>query len=161
MTVHFRSLALSIGLAALCGSSQAAAQTIGAAQSFAVVGGTAVTAAGAGTTITGDVGVSPGTSITGFPGSATIAPPFETHANDSSAVAAQAAATSLYATLAGASGAVLLPAELGERQSPQALIPSPARRISLRQRTSRSTEMVRIFFRSGVRSPLTPSLASF
>ena len=46
-----------------CGVSSASAQTppsLGAAQSFAVLGGGSVTAAGAGTVITGDVGVSPG-----------------------------------------------------------------------------------------------------
>ena len=66
------------------------------------MGGSGVTAAGTGTVITGDVGVSPGTSITGFPAGATVAPPFATHANDTAAIAAQSAVTSLYATLAGA-----------------------------------------------------------
>ncbi len=40
---------------------------LGAAESFAVLGGTAVTATGAGTVISGNVGVSPGTAVTGFP----------------------------------------------------------------------------------------------
>lgn len=113
MTLKLRHLAVAIGLAAVSGAANASAQTIGAAQSFAVVGGTAVTAAGAGTTITGDVGVSPGTSITGIPGAAVVVPPFGTHANDAAANAAQAAATSLYAALVGTAGAVPLPMELG------------------------------------------------
>jgi hypothetical protein len=93
----------------------AGAQTpsLGAAQSFAVLGGQSVTVAGTGTTINGDVGVSPGTSITGIPGGGTVTPPFSTHPNDSAAVAAQAAVASLYASLAGASGGVVTNAELG------------------------------------------------
>src|SRR5688572_10748489 len=97
----------------LWGASPALAQSTGAAQSFAVLGGTTVTAAGTGTVITGDVGVSPGTSITGFPASAVVVPPFGTHANDTAAVNAQASATALYSTLAATGGATPLGAELG------------------------------------------------
>ena len=97
-----RSVALAIGFAVLFfAPSRALAQTLGSAQSFAVVGGSAVTAAGTGTVITGDVGVSPGTSITGFPAGATVVAPFATHANDAAAMAAQSAVTSLYASLVG------------------------------------------------------------
>ncbi|MEK6192569.1 MAG: putative Ig domain-containing protein [Chloroflexota bacterium] len=104
----------SVGLIALlCGASPALAQSLGSAQSFAVVGGTAVTAAGTGTVITGDVGVSPGTSITGFPAGATVVPPFGTHANDGAAIAAQSSVTSLYTTLAGTGGATATGPELG------------------------------------------------
>ena len=99
--------------ALILGSSGLSAQSLGSAQSFAVLGGSAVTAAGTGTVITGDVGVSPGTSITGFPAGATVVAPFATHANDAAAVAAQAAATSLYSSLAGTSGAAPLVTELG------------------------------------------------
>ena len=114
MKRNFLQLALS-GLAALlCTASPASAQPpLGSAQSFAVLGGTTVTAAGTGTVITGDVGVSPGTSITGFPAGATVAPPFSTHSNDSFAIAAQASVTSLYTTLAGMGGATPIAAELG------------------------------------------------
>jgi ice-binding like protein len=76
--------------------------SLGAAQSFAVLGGTAVTAAGTGSVITGDVGVSPGTAITGFPASATVVLPFAIHSNDSFASSAQDAAGSLYADLVAA-----------------------------------------------------------
>jgi large repetitive protein len=101
--------------AILCVASPAFAQppSLGSAQSFAVLGGQSVTVAGTGTIITGDVGVSPGTSITGIPAGGTVAPPFSTHSNDALAVAAQAAVTSLYSTLAGTTGAVPIVAELG------------------------------------------------
>jgi hypothetical protein len=108
-----RGVAVAIGFAVLLfGPSRALAQTLGSAQSFAVVGGSAVTAAGVGTVITGDVGVSPGTSITGFPAGATVVTPFGTHANDAAAIAAQSAASSLYVTLASG-GSTPLAMELG------------------------------------------------
>ena len=88
------------GLAAILWCcSPGVAQTVGDAETFAVLGGQSVTAAGTGTTIDGHVGVSPGTSITGFPGSATVLPPFSTHSNDGPAIAAQTATTALYVSL--------------------------------------------------------------
>jgi len=96
-----------------CGVSSASAQTppsLGAAQSFAVLGGGSVTAAGAGTVITGDVGVSPGVSITG---SFTVVSPYSTHQTDGPANAAQTSATALYVDLSTRGGAGPLGAELG------------------------------------------------
>ncbi len=92
------------GFAALLLSvAPAGAQSLGAAATFAIVGGSAVNANGTGSVIDGDVGVSPGTSITGFPAGATIVPPFTTHADpDGLAIAAQTSVTALYTTLAGA-----------------------------------------------------------
>ena len=79
------------------------AQSVGAAASFAIVGGSGVSANGTGSVIDGDVGVSPGTSITGFPANATIVVPFTTHADpDGLAIAAQTSVTALYVALAGA-----------------------------------------------------------
>jgi hypothetical protein len=91
----------------------ASAQSPGAAQSFAVLGGSSVTVAGTGSLITGDVGVSPGTSITGIPGGGTVVPPFSTHNNDGPAIAAQGATGALYTTLATMGGATVLGPELG------------------------------------------------
>ena len=107
-------LAVAAGFAALLsGVAPVSAQSLGSAQSYAVVGGTTVTAAGTGSVINGDVGVSPGTSLTGFPAGATVLPPFSTHANDGSAIAAQAATGALYTTLASTGGATAIGPELG------------------------------------------------
>src|SRR5450759_5403985 len=60
------SLLASMGFAVfLYGASPASAQVLGAAQSFVVLGGSSVSFAGSGNVMTGDVGVSTGTSVTG------------------------------------------------------------------------------------------------
>jgi hypothetical protein len=100
----------------LCGASPAEAQTapsLGDAERFAVVAGATVTAALTCTVINGDVGVAPGVTITGIPGSATVVAPYSTHANDAAAIAAQLSAIVLYADLACMGGATTLPHELG------------------------------------------------
>ena len=90
--------------------------SVGAAQSFAVKGGTSVTAASLGpveTVINGDVGVSTGTSITGFP-PATTTPPFVVHLpNDPATILANASILSLYNDLAARSGATPIGTVLG------------------------------------------------
>ncbi|MFT6109975.1 MAG: hypothetical protein ACJA2W_002898 [Planctomycetota bacterium] len=86
---------------------------LGDAQCFAVLGGSTVTAAGTGTVVAGDVGTTPGTSITGFPAGATVVAPSSTHSNDGAAITAQAATTALYTSLVGTGGAAVIAAELG------------------------------------------------
>ena len=84
-------------------ASPALAQTPGNAASFAVVAGSAVNVNGTGSVINGNVGVSPGSSITGLPANGTVTPPFQGNATtfvpSSIADAAQAAAGALFLDL--------------------------------------------------------------
>ena len=80
-----------------------------AADSFAVLAGQTVTNAGF-STINGDLGVSPGTALTGFPPgtvNGTI------HAGDPAAAAAQADLTTAYNDAAGRTPPIALPADAG------------------------------------------------
>jgi hypothetical protein len=97
------------------------APPLGSAKSFAVLGASKVTNTGP-TIITGDLGVSPGTAVTGFPpGSLTGG---TLHAGDATATAAQAAAHTAYGNLvAQACGTNLTGKTLGT--SPGAVQLSP------------------------------------
>lgn len=76
----------------------AAAQiSLGTAQSFGVLGGSTVTNTGA-TTVNGNVGVSPGTAVTGFPPGVVVGGAI--HANDAVAVQAQNDLTTAYNEIA-------------------------------------------------------------
>ena len=90
-----------VGFAALlCGVSPASAQTapsLGAAQSFAVLAGSTVTNTGS-SIITGDLGVSPGSAVTGFPPGLVTGGTI--HAADAVALAAQNAVVTAYNDLA-------------------------------------------------------------
>ena len=90
------------GLAAvLCGATPASAQTapsLGTAQSFAVLGGSTVTNTGP-SVITGDLGVSPGSAVTGFPPGTVVSGTI--HAADGVASGAQGSVTAAYTNLAG------------------------------------------------------------
>jgi hypothetical protein len=104
-----KTLILLLAIAALAGfQTQAKAVSIlGSAESYAVLGGSTVTNTGS-TTLTGNVGVSPGTSITGFPPGGvtggTIQP--------AGVSLAQSDLTTAYNGLAGMSPGSTLPADL-------------------------------------------------
>lgn len=109
---NYSGLLTSAGFVAfLLVSAPALAQTVGAAQSFAIMGGSAVTTAPPMSTINGDVGIDPSaaTFITGFPANATVTAPFTNHGNDAFAIAARAATTALFnsAALAPAGGVAI------------------------------------------------------
>lgn len=74
------------------------APTLGAAKPYAVLGGSTVTNTGS-TVVTGDLGLSPGSAVTGFPPGLVVSGTI--HAGDANAAAAQAAITTAYINLAG------------------------------------------------------------
>ncbi len=74
------------------------APTLGTAQSYAVLGASTVTNTGP-SLITGDLGVSPGTAVTGFPPG--LVAGGSIHAADAVALQAQTDATTAYGQLAG------------------------------------------------------------
>jgi hypothetical protein len=71
---------------------------LGAAGSYSVLGGSTVTNTGP-TTVTGNLGVSPGSAVTGFPPGVVVSGSI--HAADASAAQAQASVTTAYNTAAG------------------------------------------------------------
>jgi len=78
---------------------QAKAQSLGTAGDFAVLGGSRVTNTGA-SVVSGDLGVWPGSAITGFP-PGIVVPPGTTHADNAVAEQAQSDLTTAYNSLAG------------------------------------------------------------
>jgi hypothetical protein len=100
--------ALAIGAASTASFGQV---PLGTAQSYGVLGASTVTNTGP-TVISGDVGVSPGAAVVGFPpGTATGA----IHAADAQALQAQTDATTAYNFLAGQSCGTTLTGDLGGR----------------------------------------------
>ncbi|MEO7271062.1 MAG: ice-binding family protein [Vicinamibacterales bacterium] len=89
---------LSSASSAAAAGGAAAAPSLGTAQSYAVVAGSAVTNTGP-TTISGDLGLSPGSSVTGFPPGQFLTGAI--HAADAAALSAQTSVTQAYNSLAG------------------------------------------------------------
>ncbi len=90
----------------------AGAIALGSACGFGILAGSTVTnVAGTATTVSGDVGVSPGTAITGFGSPASITGAF--HSNDSVAQTAQVDLTTAYNNAAGAAGGAILAPDIG------------------------------------------------
>jgi hypothetical protein len=102
MTRRGLSLVAIVGLVTLLfGPSRASAQTappLGSAQSFAVLAGSTVTNTGS-STITGDLGVSPGSAVTGFPPGLVVSGTI--HAADAAAATAQNSVSTAYSNLQG------------------------------------------------------------
>jgi hypothetical protein len=97
---------------ATCPALPAPVSGLGAACSFGILGGSTVTnVVGTATTVSGDVGVWPGSAITGFGPPASITG--TTHAGDATAQTAQGDLTTAYNNAAGAAGGAVLPADIG------------------------------------------------
>jgi hypothetical protein len=84
----------------------ATAPGLGTAASFAVLGGSTVTNTGP-TIVTGNLGVSPGSAVTGFP-PGIVVPPSTIHTADAVALQAQSDVTTAYNDLAGQACDVVL-----------------------------------------------------
>ncbi len=94
------SLLAGIGFAALLyGAAPVSAQTLGTAANFGVLAGSTVTNTGA-SVISGNLGVSPGTAVTGFP-PGIVTPPGTIHSADAAAAQAQVDLTTAYVAIAG------------------------------------------------------------
>jgi hypothetical protein len=100
------SLMASVGLAALLSLAQpgaalaATAPPLGTAADFAVLAGSTVTNTGSCVISSGNVGVSPGSAVTGFP-PGIVSSPYTIHAADAVAAQAQIDLTTAYNNLAG------------------------------------------------------------
>lgn len=95
---------------------------LGTAANFAVLGAATVTNTGA-TTIKGDLGLSPGTSVTGFPPGQVIG---TVYTADSVALRAQADLTTAYNDAAALAATATIPVELGGTTETPGVYVSPA-----------------------------------
>jgi hypothetical protein len=104
-----------LGLATITTDVKAAGQApvnLGAAASFGVLAATTVTNTGA-TAVTGDLGLSPGTSVVGFPPTGPGTLTGTQHINDTVAALAQADLTTAYNDLAGRTGGAAVSGNIG------------------------------------------------
>jgi len=90
---------------------------LGAACSFGILGATPVVSNVGPSIVTGDVGIWPALSITGFP-PGTVASPGVLHPGDSVAMTAQGALTTAYNTAAGTAGGAAITADIGGQTLP-------------------------------------------
>ena len=97
-TVRFLTIAGSLALLNAVPASAQTAPSLGSAQSYAVLGGSTVTNTGP-SVIGGDLGLSPGTAVTGFPPGVVVGGAI--HAADATALAAQNSLTTAYNSAAG------------------------------------------------------------
>jgi hypothetical protein len=104
------------------------ALVLGAACSFGILGATPVVSSVGPTIVTGDVGISPGASITGFP-PGTITGAF--HAADSIAGTAQGDLTTAFNNAAGAAGGAVLTADIGGQTLPAGVYKTTSAQPSL------------------------------
>jgi len=102
----FSSLAAVAGLGFTAQTVQATTVDLGTASSFAILAGSAVTFTGPMNTVVGDVGVWPGTSITGAPANLSLTGAI--HNNDAVAQQAQSDVTTAYGAAAGAATTTVL-----------------------------------------------------
>ncbi len=114
---------LSVGIFAAPSASAATPPvSLGTAANFAVLAGSTVTNTGP-TTVNGDLGLSPGTSVTGFPPGTVVG---TVHAADSAASQAQTDLTAAYTDLAARVPTATIPVELGGTTETPGVYASPA-----------------------------------
>lgn len=89
--------------------------TLGAACTYGILAATPVVSSVGPTIVTGDVGIWPAASITGFPPGTLTG---TKHAGDANAMAAQGALTTAYNAAAGAAGGAVLTADIGGQTLP-------------------------------------------
>jgi outer membrane autotransporter protein len=114
-----RTIIVSLGLVGSILVSDAQAQILGTAEDFGVLAGTTVTNTGP-SVIMGNVGVSPGIAIVGFP-PGIVVPPGTIHAGNAVAAQAQVDLTTAYNTLQGLPSQVDL---TGQNLGGQVLLPA-------------------------------------
>lgn len=105
---------LSAGLVLPLGVAHAAtAVPLGTAETFAILAGSTITNTGS-TTVTGDIGLHPGTAVTGFgPGADAVTQDGSLHIADGVALQAKADLDTAYTNAAGQTPATEIPTELG------------------------------------------------